>query len=114
VEDSCEHGNERSCSIICWEVFEKLSDWSLLKKDLAPWRLVDLHNYKMEENLYAANTKYIKTAHIQDKIADTGMRKQPTFICQVAKVSVAFLSCCRQAPVWYLKLGHNYCFLLPL
>jgi hypothetical protein len=32
----CQHGNETSGSIKCWEILEKLSDWRLLKKDLAP------------------------------------------------------------------------------
>jgi hypothetical protein len=33
VEGSCEHGNEPSGSIKCWEILKKLSDWWLLKKD---------------------------------------------------------------------------------
>jgi predicted deacylase len=37
VEGSCEHGNELSGSIKCWEILEWLSDWQLLKKDSAPW-----------------------------------------------------------------------------
>jgi hypothetical protein len=32
----CEHGNELSCSINCWEILEQLSNWRLLKKDSAP------------------------------------------------------------------------------
>jgi hypothetical protein len=32
VEGSCEHGNEPSGSIKCWEVLEWLRDWRLLKK----------------------------------------------------------------------------------
>jgi hypothetical protein len=30
VEGSCEHGNELSCSIKCWEIIEWLSDWAQL------------------------------------------------------------------------------------
>jgi hypothetical protein len=37
VEGSCEHGNEHSCSIKCWEIVEWLRNWRLLKKDSAPW-----------------------------------------------------------------------------
>jgi hypothetical protein len=32
VEGSCEHGNEPSGSIKCWEVLESLDNWRLLKK----------------------------------------------------------------------------------
>jgi hypothetical protein len=32
VKDCCEHGNEPSDSIKCWEVLEWLHDWWLLKK----------------------------------------------------------------------------------
>jgi hypothetical protein len=32
VEGSCEHGNESSDSIKCWEILEQLSDSWLLKK----------------------------------------------------------------------------------
>jgi hypothetical protein len=32
VEGSCEHGNEPSGSIKCWEVLERLYNWQLLKK----------------------------------------------------------------------------------
>jgi hypothetical protein len=31
VESSCEHGNELSNSIKCWEILAYLSDWQLLK-----------------------------------------------------------------------------------
>jgi hypothetical protein len=34
---SCEHGDELSGSIICWEILEWLRDWRLLKKYSAPW-----------------------------------------------------------------------------
>jgi hypothetical protein len=37
VEGSCEHVNEASASIKCWEVPEELNDWRLLKEDSAPW-----------------------------------------------------------------------------
>jgi hypothetical protein len=37
VEGSCEHGNESSVSIKCWEVLELLHNWKLLKKCTAPW-----------------------------------------------------------------------------
>jgi hypothetical protein len=36
VEGSCEHGNEPSGSIKCWEVLEWLHNWQLLKKGSAP------------------------------------------------------------------------------
>jgi hypothetical protein len=36
VEGSCEHGNELSGSIKCWEVLEQLHNWKLLKKGSAP------------------------------------------------------------------------------
>jgi hypothetical protein len=36
VEGSCEHGNETSGSVICWEVAEWLHNWQLLKKGSAP------------------------------------------------------------------------------
>jgi hypothetical protein len=37
VEGSCEHGNEPSGSLKnCWEVFEWLHNWWLLKKCSAP------------------------------------------------------------------------------
>jgi hypothetical protein len=34
MEGSCEFCNEPSCSVKCWDIREKLSDWLLLK-DLA-------------------------------------------------------------------------------
>jgi hypothetical protein len=37
VEGSCEHGNEPSGSIKCWEFLEWLHNWQLLKKGSAPW-----------------------------------------------------------------------------
>jgi hypothetical protein len=36
VEGSCEHGNEPSGSLKCWEVPEWLQNWLLLKKGSAP------------------------------------------------------------------------------
>jgi hypothetical protein len=33
----CEHGNEHTGSIKCWEILEQLSDWWFLKKDSDPW-----------------------------------------------------------------------------
>jgi hypothetical protein len=36
VEGSCEHGNEPSGSIKCWEVLERLHNSQLLKKGSAP------------------------------------------------------------------------------
>jgi hypothetical protein len=36
LEGSCEHGDEPSGSIKCWEVLEWLHNWWLLKKDSAP------------------------------------------------------------------------------
>jgi hypothetical protein len=35
VEGSCEHGNEPSGSIKCWEVLEWLHNWQLLKEGSA-------------------------------------------------------------------------------
>jgi hypothetical protein len=37
MEGSCEHGNEPSGFIKCWEILQWLSDWWLLKKGSAPW-----------------------------------------------------------------------------
>jgi hypothetical protein len=37
VEGSCEHGNEPSDSIKCWEILEWLHNWHLLKKGSSPW-----------------------------------------------------------------------------
>jgi hypothetical protein len=38
VEGSCEHGNEPSGSIKCWEILEcHSSGWRLLKQDSATW-----------------------------------------------------------------------------
>jgi hypothetical protein len=34
-EGSCEHGDETSVSIKCWEVLEWLHNWQLLKKSSA-------------------------------------------------------------------------------
>jgi hypothetical protein len=36
VEGSCEHGDEPSGSLKCWEVPEWLHNWQLLKKGSAP------------------------------------------------------------------------------
>jgi hypothetical protein len=36
VEGACEHGDEPSASIKCWEVLEWLYNWRLLKKGSAP------------------------------------------------------------------------------
>jgi hypothetical protein len=36
VEGSCEHGDEPSGSLKCWEVHEYLQNWQLLKKGSAP------------------------------------------------------------------------------
>jgi hypothetical protein len=35
MEGSCEHSNERSGCIKCWECLEWISDWRLLKDDSA-------------------------------------------------------------------------------
>jgi hypothetical protein len=37
VEGICEHGNELSGFIKCWEFLEYLHNWRLLKKGSAPW-----------------------------------------------------------------------------
>jgi hypothetical protein len=37
VEGSCEHGNEPSGSIKCWEFLEWLHNWQLFRKGSAPW-----------------------------------------------------------------------------
>jgi hypothetical protein len=43
VEGPCEHGNEPSGSIKCWEILEWLCNWQLLKKGSAPWsQLIEL------------------------------------------------------------------------
>jgi hypothetical protein len=43
VQGSCEHGNEPSGSLKCWENLEYLRNWRLLKKGSAPWsKLVSL------------------------------------------------------------------------
>jgi hypothetical protein len=50
MEGSCENCNEPSGSIKYWEIFEKLSDWRLLKKDSAPWSLlvtIKIKNYTL-------------------------------------------------------------------
>jgi hypothetical protein len=36
VEGSCEHGDEPSGSLKCWEVLEWLHNWRLLRKGSAP------------------------------------------------------------------------------
>jgi hypothetical protein len=36
LEGSCEHGDELSGSIKCWEVLEWLHNWQLLKKGSVP------------------------------------------------------------------------------
>jgi hypothetical protein len=36
MENSCEHGNEPSGSIKCYEILEWLQNWRLLKKSSAP------------------------------------------------------------------------------
>jgi hypothetical protein len=36
-EGSCEHGNEPSGSMNCWEVLEWLHKWQPLKKGSVPW-----------------------------------------------------------------------------
>jgi hypothetical protein len=36
MEGSCEHGDESSGSIKCWEVLEWLDNWRILKKGSAP------------------------------------------------------------------------------
>jgi hypothetical protein len=40
AEGSCEHGNEHSGSVKCWEAFESLNNWRLLKKGLSPWSII--------------------------------------------------------------------------
>jgi hypothetical protein len=37
VEGACEHGNEPSGSIKCWEILEYLRNWRLLKEGSAQW-----------------------------------------------------------------------------
>jgi hypothetical protein len=37
VEGPCEHGNEPSGSIKCWEILEWLRNWRVLEKGSAPW-----------------------------------------------------------------------------
>jgi hypothetical protein len=40
VEDSCEHGNEPSGFIKCWEVLEWLRDWRSLKEGLSSMKFL--------------------------------------------------------------------------
>jgi hypothetical protein len=40
VEGSCEHGNEPSGSLKCWEVSECLHNWQLFRRVSAPWSLL--------------------------------------------------------------------------
>jgi hypothetical protein len=41
VKGCCDHGEEPSGSIKCWEILESLRSWKLLKKDLSPWNSLD-------------------------------------------------------------------------
>jgi hypothetical protein len=36
-DQCCEHGNEPSVSVNCWEILDYLHNWRLLKKVSAPW-----------------------------------------------------------------------------
>jgi hypothetical protein len=47
VEGSCEHGDEPSGSIECWEVLEYLRDWRLRKKRLNSMELVGIEIIRM-------------------------------------------------------------------
>jgi hypothetical protein len=40
VEDSCEHGNEPSGSIICWEFLEELHNLAASQEGLSSTKLV--------------------------------------------------------------------------
>jgi hypothetical protein len=44
VEGSCEHGNDSSGSIKCWEILEEMRNWWLLKKGSVPWSQLELMN----------------------------------------------------------------------
>jgi hypothetical protein len=57
VEGSCEHGNEPSGSIKCWEVSEWLHNWRLLKKGSFPW--VSEAQRRLEVNHKLSNTHYL-------------------------------------------------------
>jgi hypothetical protein len=44
VDGSCEHSNEPSGSIKCWEILEQLHNWQLLKEGSAPLvNVIGLH-----------------------------------------------------------------------
>jgi hypothetical protein len=49
--DSCEHANEPSVSIKCWEILEQMSDWWFLKKGSAPWKLLNALKYVVATRL---------------------------------------------------------------
>jgi hypothetical protein len=49
VEGSCEHGNEPSGSIKCWEVLEWLHNWWLLKKGSVPRVMMMTRNVSLDE-----------------------------------------------------------------
>jgi hypothetical protein len=38
VDGSCEHGDEPTSSIKCYEIMEWLSDWKLLKNGSSPYQ----------------------------------------------------------------------------
>jgi hypothetical protein len=40
---SCEHGNERSVSMKCWESVERWSDWRLHKEDSSTWSYLAIY-----------------------------------------------------------------------
>jgi hypothetical protein len=50
VEGSCEHGDETSGSLNCWEVLERLHNWQLLKKGSAPQVSKYLASYARDAN----------------------------------------------------------------
>jgi hypothetical protein len=58
VEGSCEHGNEPSGSIECWEVLECLSDSRLPKKDSAPCSYF----------YFVATGKRIKDGYLENRV----------------------------------------------
>jgi hypothetical protein len=48
VEGPCEHGNEPSGSIKCWEILECLPNWRLLKKASAPWSTLQWRSFHIK------------------------------------------------------------------
>jgi hypothetical protein len=63
VAGSCEHGKSRRVHET-WEFLEWLSDFSLLKKDLAHWSLVIYTCISHLIFLFASYTTFVRTPYI--------------------------------------------------